>query len=218
MINITILVDDEKSWFIPYAKKLKTKLEKRKMHVSLIHDQNQAKAGEISFLLSCSKIVGKEFLEKFDHNIVVHASDLPQGKGFTPMKWQILEGKNEIVLTLFEAVEQVDAGPYYMKETIGFDGTELLDAIQKIMGEKIIDMCERYAAEPEKFYAHRQQGEESFYERFSEADDEIDIDRTIREQFNHFRIADNERFPLWFMYQGKKYYIKIYNQEQKEGE
>ena len=28
MINITILVDDEKSWFIPYAKKLKTNLEK----------------------------------------------------------------------------------------------------------------------------------------------------------------------------------------------
>ena len=90
MINITILVDDEKSWFIPYAKKLKTNLEKKNMHVSLIHDQNQAKAGEISFLLSCSKIVGNEFLEKFDHNIVVHASDLPQGKGFTPMKWQIL--------------------------------------------------------------------------------------------------------------------------------
>ena len=218
MINITILVDDEKSWFIPYAKKLKTNLEKKNMRVSLIHDQNQAKAGEISFLLSCSKIVGNEFLEKFDHNIVVHASDLPQGKGFTPMKWQILEGKNEIVLTLFEAVEQVDVGPYYMKETIVFGGTELLDEIQKIMGEKIIDMCERYAAEPEKFYAQRQQGEESFYERFSEADDEIDIDRTIREQFNHFRIADNERFPLWFMYQGKKYYIKFYNQEQKEGE
>ena len=216
MKNITILVDDEKSWFLPYAEKLKTNLEKKKMNVSLIHNQKQAKAGGISFLLSCSKIVGKEFLEKFDHNIVVHASDLPKGKGFTPLKWQILEGKNEIVLTLFEAVEQVDAGPYYMKECITFDGTELLDELQNVMGEQIIDMCERYAIEPERFCANRQRGEESFYARLSEADDKIDIGRTIREQFQHFRIADNERFPLWFLYQGKKYYLKIYSDKQKE--
>ena len=33
------------------------------------------------------------------NNIVVHASDLPKGRGFSPMSWQILEGKNKIKLS-----------------------------------------------------------------------------------------------------------------------
>ena len=44
------------------------------------------------------------------NNLVIHASDLPQGKGWSPMPWQIAEGRNDIVFTLFEAVAGVDAG------------------------------------------------------------------------------------------------------------
>lgn len=212
-MNITILVDDSKSWFIPYACKLKNRLEIRGIEVVLIYDQKQALGGDICFILSCSKIVGKNFLEMFNHNIVVHASDLPKGKGFTPLKWQIWAGNDELILTLFEAVEAVDAGPYYLKEKLTFNGTELLDELQKVTGEKIIEMCERYALESEKLCAIEQQGDESFYRRLSVEDDKLDIDSTIREQFNHFRIADNERYPLWFSYMGKKYYIKIYSEE-----
>ena len=73
-MNITILVDDENSWFIPYAKDLKKQLEDRQNHVSLIHNAMSADGGDICFLLSCSKIVAKNILEKYMHNIVVHAS------------------------------------------------------------------------------------------------------------------------------------------------
>lgn len=208
-MKITILVDDEKSWFIPYAKILKKQLEDRQNHVSLIHNARSADGGDICFLLSCSKIVTTNFLEKYRHNIVVHASDLPAGKGFTPLKWQIIEGKDDIVLTLFEAAEAVDAGPYYMKEMLHFDGTELLKELQQIMADKIIEMCLEYVVNPEKYPAKQQQGEESFYPRFTKSDDMIDIDKSIKEQFNHFRVADNEKFPLWFEYKGKKYILSI---------
>lgn len=206
---ITILVDDEKSWFNPYAEDLRRRMENRGWDVELIHSTDAASGGELCFLLSCSKIVKKEFLKKYLHNIVIHASDLPKGKGFTPMKWQILEGRNDIVLTLFEAVESVDAGGYYMKETIHFDGTELLEELHKVMAMKINDMCMLYVDEPEKYELMQQQGDESFYPRFSKEDDRIDIYKSIDEQFNHFRIADNDRYPLWFERNGKKYVLKI---------
>lgn len=208
-MKITILVDDEKSWFVPYAKDLKEQLKSRGWDAELIHSSEAAAGGDICFLLSCSKIVKRNFLEKYLHNIVVHASDLPKGKGFTPMKWQILEGKNDIVLTLFEAVEFVDAGEYYIKEGIHFNGTELLGELHRVMAEKINDMCMSYAADSEKYVAVQQQGEESFYPRFSKEDDRIDIYKSIDEQFNHFRIADNDRYPLWFERNGKKYVLKI---------
>lgn len=212
-MKVTILVDDENSWFVSYAKKLKEQLLNKEVQAELIHNQSEALGGDISFMLSCTKIVGKDFLSKYQHNIVVHASDLPEGKGFTPLKWQILEGKDEIVLTMFEAVEAVDAGPFYLKEKIIFDGTELLDELQSVMAEKIIGMCVTYAMNPHKYPPIQQDGDESFYPKPSKEDDRLDIDKTIREQFNHFRIADNEKFPLWFTYKDKKYQIKIYREE-----
>ena len=215
-MRVTILVDDKGTWFTPYAMKLKDGLSENGIRAELVHDQQSASGGDISFLLSCTKIVKKDFLDRYDHNIVVHASDLPEGKGFTPLKWQILEGRNEIVLTMFEAVEAVDAGPYYQKETLHFDGTELLDELQAVMAEQIVAMCMSYALAPQDFPAREQEGTESFYRRPTKEDDRLDIDRTIREQFDHFRVADNERFPLWFSYKDKKYYIKIYREEEPE--
>lgn len=215
-MRVTILVDDKGSWFTPYAVKLKDRLSENGIETELVHDQQAATGGDICFLLSCTKIVKKNFLKRYGHNIVVHASDLPAGKGFTPLKWQILEGRNEIVLTMFEAVEAVDAGPYYQKETLRFDGTELLDELQAAMAEKIIAMCMSYALAPQDYPAREQEGAETFYRRPTKEDDRLDIDRTIREQFNHFRVADNERFPLWFSYMGKKYCIKIYREEEPE--
>lgn len=214
-MDITILVDDKESWFVPYAKKLQEQLMKSGLNTELIYDCNMASGGRISFLLSCTKIVGKAFLDLYQHNIVVHASNLPEGKGFTPLKWQILEGKNEIVLTMFEAAEEVDAGSYYQKERIFFKGTELLDELQDIMAEKIIIMCETYALAPYNFTAIEQSGMESFYPKRTKEDDRLDIDKTIREQFNHLRIADNDRFPLWFSYNNNKYYIKIYREKEE---
>ena len=44
------------------------------------------------FYLSYEKIVEKKVLKKFKNNLVIHASDLPKGKGWSPLSWQILKG------------------------------------------------------------------------------------------------------------------------------
>ena len=211
---ITILTDNEKSWFIPYAIKLKNELIQLGHNVDFVTDKNHIiKRGDVCFLLSCIRIIEKEYLELNKNNIVVHASDLPKGKGFSPLKWQILEGKNEIVLTLFEVVEKVDSGPYYLKETIYFEGHELLDEMREIMVEKIISMCKTFLNNYKNLKPIPQSGEETFYRRRNKKDDEIDPDKTIAEQFNHFRIADNDMFPIYFFYKGHKYILKIYKEK-----
>ena len=209
-MKITILVDDDTRWFIPYAKKLMIRIGEQAT-TELIHDYRMGNGGDISFLLSCSKITPVSFLNKYEHNIVVHASDLPQGQGFSPMKWQVLEGKNEIVLTLFEAVEKVDDGNWYIKDKIVYNGYELLPELQSIMAEKIISMCLDYVQNYKAMPSNKQVGERSWYPRFRDKDDSLDINKSIAEQFNHLRIADNDYHPLWFNYEGHKYYIKVYD-------
>lgn len=208
-MNITILTDNKNSWFVRYGKLLEKKLISNGHVVKYVFDKKDILNGNVCFLLSCTKLIEQEYLKLNDNNIVIHASDLPKGKGFSPLQWQILEGKNEIVLTLFEVVEQVDAGPYYLKDKIEFNGTELLEELRSKMAHKIIELSLRYIENYESLKPKEQSGEESFYVRRRTIDDKIDPQETIINLFNHFRIADNERYPLFFEYKGKAYNIKI---------
>jgi methionyl-tRNA formyltransferase len=211
-MKISILTDNSKSWFVPYGFELKNQLEKKGHDVTYVFNKDEIPKGDICFLLSCSKIVENVFLQRNVNNIVVHASDLPIGKGFSPLQWQILEGKDEIVLTLFEVVSEVDAGPYYLKSTLLFNGTELYDELREKLAFSIINLCIDFVERREILTPIPQMGEESFYRKRTKADDQIDPNKTIAELFNHFRIADNDNYPLWFLFRGRKYYLKIYSE------
>ena len=204
-MRIAILVDDPKSWFVKYSTILKDKLTEKGIETNEYNNSKEVKDEEICFILSCTKILRKEFLEKHRHNIVVHASDLPKGKGFTPLKWQVLEGKNVIPLTLFEAVEDCDAGPYYLKDQIHFEGYEMLREMQDIMARKIIEMCCTFVDNMEKM----KPVESTYYRRFTKEDDLIDVNSTIRDLFLRLRIADFDRFPLVFENEGHKYSLIV---------
>ncbi|UYQ92429.1 formyltransferase family protein [Chitinophaga horti] len=176
-----------------------------------VFDKDDIDQGDVCFLLSCRRIISQGYLDRNSHNIVIHASDLPRGKGFSPLQWQVFAGMNEIPLTLFEAVEGLDAGPYYMKDMLVLEGTELYDEMRRKLGNKIIEMSLSYIEnfDPQDT-GTAQSGEETVFPRRRKADDMLDIDKSIREQFNHLRIADNEQHPLWFTYQGKEYIVKIF--------
>src|SRR5699024_7115397 len=53
------------------------------------HDAALLPPADLCFYLSYGKIVNREILNKYTHNLVVHASDLPEGKGWSPLTWQI---------------------------------------------------------------------------------------------------------------------------------
>ncbi len=212
-MKITIITDDLQSWFIPYGNKLLKLFSEIGHDAEYVHDKDSIREGDICFILSCTKIIGIDYLKLNRHNIVVHASDLPSGKGFSPLQWQILEGKNEIIVSLLEADLEADSGPVYLKSKLNFDGTELYEELRQKLGDKIIRMCMKYLENYDSISAETQTGEESFYPRRKLQDDELDISKTIVESFNHFRIADNERHPLYFRYLGKKYILKIFTEK-----
>ncbi len=208
-MNITILIDNPKSWFLPYAQKIVAQL-KENHKVRLLHDSKKIKKGDCAFFLSCLRIVPKSVLHLSRNNLVIHGSDLPSGRGFSPISWQILEGKNEITLTLFEANEELDSGDIYFKTKVCFKGHELLDEIHQKIGNKIIEMAFKFIKEYPNNKKKSQKGNPSYYPKRTTKDDEIPVDKTITELFNRFRIADNKDYPMYFDYKGHKYILKIY--------
>lgn len=208
-MKITILTDNQTSWFVHYGKILEKQLLNLGHEVKYVYNKFELEAGDICFLLSCSRIVEDRFLLLHKNNIVVHASDLPKGKGFSPLQWQILEGSNKIVLSLIEAVSEVDAGPIYFKHNVMFEGHELYNELRNALGAEIIEMCIKYVNQYNQLVPVPQVGESTYYKKRTDLDDQIDPSKSIKELFNHFRIADNQNYPLSFNLKGHKYLIKI---------
>lgn len=209
-MRITLLLDDPKNWFDAYKDQLASQLRAMGHTVSVVYDHVGIKPGEIAFFLNYTRLVAPEILARNEHNIVVHESKLPAGKGFAPLSWQILEGKNVINLTLFEATDKPDEGAIYLRDSIKFSGHELNADIRRSQAEKTIEMVLKYVRLCKKLKGKSPKGKASWYPRRRPENSELDINRSIREQFNLLRIVDNERYPAFFKYRGHTYILKIF--------
>lgn len=78
-----------------------------------VNNTDNLDGGDLCFYLSHGRIVSEEKLAKFRNNLVVHASDLPRGRDWSPASWMILEGQSRIPVMLIEALPEVDSGPIY---------------------------------------------------------------------------------------------------------
>lgn len=150
-------------------------------------------------------------LKLYKHNLVVHESALPKGKGWSPLTWQILEGKNCIPVTLLEATEKVDSGVIYAQEWIDFEGHELIEEMRQAQAKATVCLCKRFVNEYPKILnqARKQHGKESFYIRRGLADSELNPKQSIEAQFNLLRIVDNKRYPAHFFFKGLEYMLRI---------
>src|ERR1700743_1345019 len=97
--------------------------------VEILRQAIQAQGGDFLFLISCGEIVKPEVRARYRHTLVIHASDLPHGRGWSPMVWGTLEGRLEFTISLLEAGDAVDSGDIWAKRQIRFQGHELSDEI-----------------------------------------------------------------------------------------
>jgi len=207
--KISVLVDTPDSWILPWTRKLATILSPYH-EVYLCLNKNDIQYGDFAFILGCVNILSDQYLKRNIYNLVIHESDLPKGRGWSPVAWQILEGKNHIPVVMFDAVKDVDAGLIYLRDCIELDGTELSSCIRKKQGQKTIEMVLKFLELWPDIELTQQTGEPEYYPKRSITDDQLDINKSIADIFDHLRISDNEKYPAWFEYRGKKYDLKIY--------
>lgn len=206
-MKIGILTDTVTSWIIPYIEDLKKQLSEHEIyHVFSVEDVQE---GDVLFALSCEKIISRKILDKNEHTIVVHPSELPKGRGWSPTAWQILEGKNRIPISLFEAEESVDSGVVYILDYINLDGTELNEEIKHLQGLKTIEMCVSFIQQYNTIQGSPQEGKPTFYAKRTAESSELDISKSIEEQFNLLRVVDNKRYPAYFHINGQRYTVII---------
>lgn len=194
---------------MPYAEQLRDSLAARRHAVVMCTHAQDIPRGDIACFLSCERIVAQEILDRNRHNLVVHESALPHGRGWSPLTWQILEGKYEIPITLFEAVSDCDAGPIYFQDVLQCSGHELVDELRAMQGTKTIELIARFVDAFPNVQSTPQVGAPTTYPRRSPKDSILDPEKTIAEQFHALRVADNDRYPAFFELHGHQYDLRI---------
>lgn len=209
-MTLTFLIDNPQSWIVPHTMRFVAELQSAGHTVHLVHHQEDVLPGDCCFLLSCERIVPTTILARNAHNLVVHESALPEGRGWSPLTHQILEGKKNVPITLFEAAPELDSGPIYEQDIMRFEGHELVDEIRSIQAEKTFALIRRFLAVYPAVTARPQRGSPTFYPRRRPGASELNPDKTIADQFELLRVVDNDRYPAFFRFRGHRYLITVY--------
>ena len=207
MNKIQLLIDNPNSWMVPYSLIYSQKLNSKGYSCTVIFSHEDVKNGDIIILISCEKKFTQ--FSKNKYNLVIHESNLPKGKGWSPMTYQVLEGKKKIPITLFEANESFDGGKVYLRDFIKLNGGELVYEIREKQANISFKLIDKFLIENKKMIGIKQSGEESFYKKRTESDRELNIYKSILENFNLLRVSDNESYPAYFIINGQKYLLKI---------
>jgi methionyl-tRNA formyltransferase len=209
-MNISILCTDKKH---PVVEKLLGWVEKMSLKghsVFLHYDKDELRGGDILFLVSCSQLVRDKERNLYKSTLVLHASDLPKGRGWSPYIWEVLNGGNQITVTLLEASDPVDSGMIWLKTQFTLEGHELLSEINAKIFDSELLLMDQAVDSFETINPIPQEGDPSIYmPKRSPQDSRLDPHKSIAEQFNLLRVVDSDRYPAFFDYKGQRYLIKI---------
>lgn len=180
---------------------------RRRHTIDLVRSRSELSEGDFLFLVSCSEIIKSEHRANYRHTLVLHASDLPNGRGWSPHVWEIVNGGDTITLSLLEAEDKVDTGRIWLQCEIPIEKTALwydvnnrvFEAEIRLMNEAI----EKY--EQVQPYPQNPHIEPTYHRKRTLLDSKLDPCQSIADQFNLIRMCDPDRYPAWFELHGQKY-------------
>jgi methionyl-tRNA formyltransferase len=146
------------------------------------------------FFMHWSWKVPADILEAFEC-VCFHMSDVPFGRGGSPMQNLIQRGIRSTVLTALRMVDEMDAGPVYCKEPLSLEGggEEILIRQSRLaarMARRLID--EQPAPEP-------QTGTPVVFARRKPADSEVTALGSLGALHDFLRMLDADGYPHAFL-------------------
>ena len=179
-------------------------------HIQLVRSKSDLVGGDILFLISCAEVIGHDARAKFKKSLVIHASDLPLGRGWSPHIWEILHGATYLTISLLEAEDKVDTGDIWKKVRVNIPETAMWQEINQLIFEAELTLMDFAIGDNSKIVPYEQPDiKPSYWPKRRPEDSEIDICKSIDQQFNLLRVSDNERYPAFFYKNGRKFKLTM---------
>lgn len=193
------IILSEKSWH----KNLLDALKKAFYNDSLLlidskNDFNLVNLKELNpskiFIPHWSYIIPREIYESYEC-IVFHMTDLPFGRGGSPLQNLISRGYKTTKISAIKVEQGLDTGDVYLKRTLGLEGTasEIFQRSTYIIEEMIIDIIKN------KIQSVPQVGEIVEFKRRKPADSDLVDLSDLEKVYDYIRMLDCEGYPHAFI-------------------
>jgi methionyl-tRNA formyltransferase len=152
---------------------------------------------KIIFFIHWSKIIKESLFEKY-LCIQFHASNLPTGRGGSPIQNQILQNIKKTKLTAFKISKKLDSGPICLQEDLMLAGDA--EQILKKIEIKSIKMINKII-KIKKLKFKKQVGKPSYFKRRKPLESRIDTSQilTIDKLYDFLRMLDAPGYPGAFI-------------------
>lgn len=127
--------------------------------------------------------------------VIFHMTDLPYGRGGSPLQNLIVRGHKQTKLSAIKCVAEIDAGSVYKKVPLSLEGTaeEILVRAAHLMTDVIIDIVEN------DLTPSTQTGEIVEFKRRRPEDGDISTLVGIKQVYNFIRMLDGDNYPPAFI-------------------
>lgn len=146
------------------------------------------------FLPHWSFIVPKNVYENYEC-IIFHMTDVPFGRGGSPLQNLISRGIYETKISALRCVKELDAGPVYLKRPLSLYGSaeEIYLRASEIIEEMICQIIQEQPVPVE------QTGEITCFSRRKPEQGDIAELTSLKQVFDHIRMLDADGYPHAFL-------------------
>jgi len=131
--------------------------------------------------------------------VCFHASDVPYGRGGSPIQNLIVRGHRDTKLTALRMVEELDAGPVYLKRDLSLEGRaqDIFERMADLTWGMIASLVEH---EP---HPEPQNGDATVFKRRTPDQSVLPGAGPLNRLYDHIRMLDADGYPHAFLEHGE---------------
>lgn len=195
---MSYVIVSSRKWHDNLAQNLSSRLDKEiyyiKEKTELAYEHLKKLNATRIFFPHWSYKIPEEIYNNFEC-IIFHMTDVPFGRGGSPLQNLISRGIYETQISAIKCVEELDAGPVYLKRPLALYGSaeEIFIRANKIIEEMIIYIINQ---SPDPI---PQQGEVIEFKRRKPEDGNIEHLEHLQQVFDYIRMLDADGYPRAFI-------------------
>ena len=197
-MEISYIIACNRPWCMDLPNKLEKKTGKNFISIDNKKDLNKDHLDSIKpkyiFFPHWSTIIPEEIHENYKC-VIFHMTDLPYGRGGTPLQNLIVRGHKKTVISAIQCVKEIDAGPVYLKKPLSLEGSaeEIFIRANHIIEEMIVEILD---TNPQP--APQKDEVVKFTRRKPEDGDWSDA-KSLDDVYDYIRMLDADGYPPAFV-------------------
>jgi methionyl-tRNA formyltransferase len=150
---------------------------------------NEIRAKKL-FFPHWSHVLPAKIYESFEC-VIFHMTDLPYGRGGSPLQNLIVRGQTETILSAIRCSGGLDSGPVYLKRPLSLEGTarQIFARASAIIEDMVCELIESPRTPVP------QSGEATYFKRRTPADGNLKVASSIDQIFDYIRMLDADGYP-----------------------